>query len=71
MPQQKFKPIKKCYLFNKPDRDHDRVKSIIHKDWIFYYLECLHIISKQTNYSYGGTKKSKLKKNLAKPIYKE
>ena len=50
--------MKKCDLCHKPDKTHYRVKSIIHKNWIFCCKECWDIISKHTNYSYGGTRKS-------------
>ena len=53
--------MKKCNLCNKPDKLHYRVKSIIHKNWIFCCKECWNIISKQNGYSYGGTRKSKWK----------
>ena len=51
--------MKKCDLCNTPNKIHYRVKSIIHKDWIFCFKECLSLISKHKNYSYGGPKKSK------------
>jgi len=51
--------MKKCNLCHKPDKLHYRVKSIIHKNWIFCCKECWNIISKQNGYSYGGTRKSK------------
>ncbi len=50
--------MKKCNLCNKPNKIHYRVKSTIHKDWIFSCKECWSVISKQYNYSYGGTRKS-------------
>ena len=52
--------MKKCDLCHKPDKVHYRVKSIIHKDWIFCCKECWNVLSKQNNYSYGGTRKSRL-----------
>ena len=51
--------MKKCDSCHKPDKIHYRVKSIIHKEWIFCCKECWNVISKHKNYSYGGTKKSK------------
>ncbi len=51
--------MKSCDLCHKSDKIHFRVKSIIHKDWIFCCRECLHNISKHKAYSYGGTRKSK------------
>ena len=51
--------MKKCDLCQEPDKIQYRVKSIIHKDWIFCCRECWNLISKQTNYSYGGTRNSK------------
>ena len=51
--------MKKCDLCQKPSKIHYRVKSIIHKNWIFCCKECWNIISKHDNYSYGGTRKSK------------
>ena len=56
--------MKKCDLCNKPDKVHYRFKSIIYKDWIFCCRECWNIISKHSYYSYGGTRKSKIKNNL-------
>ena len=32
--------MKKCDLCYKPDKIHYRVKSIIHKDWIFCCDDC-------------------------------
>jgi len=55
----KLKILKKCDSCHKPDIIHYRVKSIIHKDWIFCCKECWNLISKHDNYSYGGTRKSK------------
>ena len=52
--------MKKCDLCHQPDKIHYRVKSIIHTNWIFCCKECFNIISKQKNYSYGGTRKSKV-----------
>ncbi len=54
-----LKILKKCDSCHKPDKIHYRVKSIIHKDWIFCCKECWNLISKHNNYSYGGTRKSK------------
>ena len=51
--------LKKCDFCHKPGKIHYRVKSIIHKDWIFCCKECWNEISKHNNYSYGGTRKSK------------
>ena len=51
--------MKKCDLCDKTDKTHYRIKSIIHKDWIFCCKECWDQISKDKNYSYGGTRKSK------------
>ena len=51
--------MKKCDLCDKADKTHYRVKSIIHRDWIFCCKECWEQISKHKNYSYGGTRKSK------------
>ncbi len=51
--------MKKCDSCHKPDKVHYRVKSIIHKDWIFCCEECWNEISKHNNYSYGGTRKSR------------
>ena len=51
--------MKKCDLCIKQNKVHYRVKSIIHKEWIFCCKECWNNISKHNNYSYGGTRKSK------------
>ena len=51
--------MKKCYLCHRPDTIHYRVKSIIHPQWIFCCKECWNIVSKQSKYSYGGTRKLK------------
>ena len=51
--------MKKCNICHKPDKTHYRVKSIIHKHWIFCCKECWNQISTQKNYSYGGTRKLK------------
>ena len=51
--------MKKCDLCHKPDKTHYRVKSIIHKNWIFCCKECCDLISTHKNYYYGGTRKSK------------
>ena len=51
--------MKECNLCHKPDKTHYRVKSIIHKHWIFCCKECWNQISTQKNYSYGGTRKLK------------
>ena len=51
--------MKKCNLCLKADKVHYRVRSAIHPKWIFCCKECWSIISKQSEYSYGGTRKSK------------
>jgi len=51
--------MKECDLCNKQDTTHFRVKSINFKDWIFCCKECWITVSKQSRYSYGGTRKSK------------
>ncbi len=51
--------MKICDLCHKPDKIHYRVKSIIHRDWIFCCKECWIVISKHNDNSYGGTRKSK------------
>ena len=51
--------MKKCDLCNKEDVIHYRVKSINYKSWIFCCKKCWHIVSKESQYSYGGTKKLK------------
>ena len=58
------KLMKKCDLCYDQDKVHYRVKSTIHKDWVFCCKECRYIISKQSNYSYGGTRKLKRKKMI-------
>ena len=54
-----YRLMKKCDLCHKPDKIHYRVKSIIHRDWIFCCKECWNVISKHNDYFYGGTRKSK------------
>ena len=51
--------MKKCDLCHKPDKVQYRVRSVIHKNWIFCCKECWFEISKHDNYSYGGTRKSR------------
>ena len=41
--------MKKCDLCHKPDKTHYRVKSIIHKNWIFCCKECWNLISTYKN----------------------
>ena len=52
--------MKKCDLCHKQDKVHYRVKSKIHTQWIFCCKECWNIVSMQSNYIFGGTRKSKL-----------
>ena len=52
--------MKKCDLCNKEDVIHYRVKSINYKSWIFCCKQCWDIVSKESKYSYGGTRKTKL-----------
>ena len=52
--------MKKCDLCYQPDKVHFRVKSKIHAKWIFCCKKCWDTISKHSEYSYGGTRKSKL-----------
>jgi len=54
--------MRKCDLCNKEDEIHYRVKSINYKSWIFCCIECWQSVSKESQYSYGGTRKSKKKK---------
>ena len=56
---KKYSVMKKCNLCLKADKVHYRVRSEIHTKWIFCCKECWSIISKQSEYSYGGTRKSK------------
>ena len=51
--------MKKCVLCLKEDKLHYRVKSKIHSEWIFCCKDCWHIISKDRDYNYGGTRKAK------------
>ena len=55
---QIIKLMKKCDLCKKSDKIHYRVKSKIHKDWIFCCKACWDIVSEHNDYSYGGTRKS-------------
>ena len=56
--------MKRCDVCNKFEDIHYRVKSINYVNWIFSCHKCWNIISKQDKYCYGGTRKSKLFKNL-------
>jgi len=51
--------MKECDLCNKADLIHYRVKSKNHQSWIFCCKQCWNIVSKERQYSYGGTRKSK------------
>ena len=51
--------MKKCDVCNKEELIQYRVKSINYKSWIFCCTDCWHIVSKQDQYAYGGTRKSK------------
>ena len=49
---------KDCDICKKSGKIHFRVKSINHTKWIFCCKKCWYIISKEDQYSYGGTIKS-------------
>ena len=51
--------MKECDLCNKVDAIHYRVKSINYRSWIFCCKKCWYNISKESQYSYGGTRKTK------------
>ncbi len=51
--------MRKCDLCHEPDKIHYRIRSTIHKDWIFCCKECWNQVSTHKNYAYGGTRKSK------------
>ena len=49
---------KDCDIFKKSAKIHFRVKSINHTKWILCCKKYWDIISKEDQYSYGGTRKS-------------
>ena len=49
--------VKACDICNKSGEIHFRVKSINYTKWIFCCKKCWNIISKEDQYSYGGTRK--------------
>tara|TARA_B100001939_G_scaffold110941_1_gene95838 strand:- start:1369 stop:1527 length:159 start_codon:yes stop_codon:yes gene_type:complete len=51
--------MKECDVCNKIDVIHYRVKSINYKNWIFCCKHCWDLVSRESQYSYGGTRKSK------------
>ena len=59
-PKNKTKIMTKkdCDICKKSGKIHFRVKSINHTKWIFCCKKCWDIISKEDQYSYGGTRKS-------------
>ena len=58
--------MKRCDVCNKEELIQYRVKSINYKNWIFCCTKCWHIVSKQDQYSYGGTRKSKKPEEIRK-----
>ena len=48
---------KDCDICKKSGKIHFRVKSIKYTNWIFCCKKCWNIISKEDQYSYGGTRK--------------
>ena len=63
--QTKNMPIKQvnekdCDICKKSGKIYFRVKSINHTKQIFYCNKCWDTISKEHQYSYGGTRKSLL-----------
>ena len=48
---------KDCDIYKKSGKTHFRVKSINYAKWIFCCKKCWTIISKEEQYSYGGTRK--------------
>ena len=60
--KRKLTKDKKYDFCNELDEIHFRVKSINHTKWVFYFKKCWNNVSKEDKYSYGGTKKSKLKR---------
>ena len=58
--------MKKCDVCNKEELIQYRVKSINYKNWIFCCTECWHVVSKQDQYAYGGTRKTKKSKEIRK-----
>ncbi len=49
--------MKACSLCKKLDKVHYRVKSENHREWIFCCKNCWRLLSKEKQYSYGGTRK--------------
>ena len=58
--------MKRCDVCNKEELIQYRVKSINYKNWIFCCTKCWHIVSKQDQYAYGGTRKSKKSEEIRK-----
>ena len=58
--------MKKCDVCNKEELIQYRVKSINYKSWIFCCTACWHIVSKEDQYAYGGTRKSKKSEEIRK-----
>ena len=54
-----FKKMKECDLCNNLDVIHYTVRSIKHKLWFFCCKKCWYVVSKESQYSYGGTRKQK------------
>ena len=44
-------------ICKKSGKIHFRVKSINYAKWIFCFKKCWTIVSKEEQYSYGGTRK--------------
>ena len=49
---------KNCDICKKLGKIHFRVKSINYTIWIFCWKKCWNIVSKEDQYSYGGTRKA-------------
>ena len=57
--QNKMTNEKDCDICKKSVKIHFRVKSINHTKWIFCCKKCWNIVSKEDQYSYGGTRKKR------------
>ena len=56
--QKNMVKVKKCDICKKSGNIHFRVKSITYTTWIFCCKKCWTIVSKEDQYSYGGTRKT-------------
>ena len=65
--KKKIIRVKECDICKKSGEVHFRIKSTNYTKWIFCCKKCWDIISKEDQYSYGGTRKSWL--NIKEKIH--